>query len=251
MSKVQIMIVEDDMIIAADISMQLIELDYEVTGILPRGEDALKQLETVQPDIILMDVNLKGQLDGIETAQEIYDRYQLPLIYLTANADDATFQRAKSTKPYAFISKPFVQSDLQRSIELVLNRLEEQASVQKPLLTGRDRNADTFILDDRIFVKQRDRMVKIFIKDILYAEADRSYCKVHTEEQEFLMTLPLKDFEERLQSEKFMRVHRSYVVNVTKIDEISDSHSFLIIGKANVPVSRSFQKEIANRLKLF
>ena len=250
MSKVQIMIVEDDMIIAADISMQLVQLGYEVTGILPRGEDALQQLESAQPDIILMDINLKGELDGVETAQEIYDRYQLPLIYLTANADDATFQRARSTKPYAFISKPFEQSDLQRSIELVISRLEDETT-SKPLMTGTTANDDTFILDDRIFVKQRGRMVKIFIKDILYAEADRSYCKVYTEQQEFLMTLSLKDFEERLQSEKFMRVHRSYVVNVTKIDEISDNHSSLIIGKTHVPVSRSFQKEITRRLRLF
>ncbi len=247
MSKVQIMIVEDDMIIAADISMQLMQLGYEVTGILPRGEDALRQLESTRPDIVLMDVNLKGNMDGIETAQHIYDRYRLPLIYLTANADDATFNRAKETKPVAFISKPFKRSDLERTLALVISRLDEQATAAPD---NSDAN-ETFLLDDRIFVKQRDRMVKIFIKDILYAEADRNYCKIYTDTKEYLLSIPLGVFEERLHAKEFMRVHRSYVVNVTKIDELSDNSAYLIIGKAHIPVSRSYQEAVLRRLKLF
>lgn len=248
MDKVQIMIVEDDMIIAADISMQLSQLGYEVTGIFPRGEDALKQLEVAKPDIILMDINLKGKLDGIEIGGEIQKRYTLPLIYLTANADDATFNRAKETKPFAFISKPFKRSDLERTLALVISRLDEKNKL--PATETADDN-ETYLLDDRIFVKQRDRMVKIYIKDILYAEADRNYCKIYTADKDYLLGVPLGSFEERLQVRQFMRVHRSYVVNVSKIDELSDNCTFLIIGKSHIPVSKSYQDELMNRLKLF
>jgi len=248
MNTIKIMIVEDDMIIAADLSMQLTQLGYEIVGILARGEDVLKQLESNLPDIILMDIQLKGEIDGIQTAQIILDRYQLPLIYLTANSDDHTFQRAKETKPFAFIAKPFEESDLERTIELVASRLDipSKAEIEETETEG-----TSFILDDRIFVKQRDRMIKIFLKDILYAVAERCYCKVFTPNKEFLMTIPLKEFEDRIASKTFLRVHRSYLVNVTKIDEISDNNSFLSIGEHHIPVSKSYQSILQNHLRLF
>ena len=121
----KILIVEDEMLIGAKISMQLTILGYEVTGILPRGEEALLHVEDNKPDIILLDVNLKGKLDGIETAERLQLRHSIPVIYLTANGDAATFNRAKHTKPAAFISKPYKQLDLQRAIELTISRMAE------------------------------------------------------------------------------------------------------------------------------
>ena len=107
----KILIVEDEMIIAANISLQLNEFGYEVTGILSRGEDALVQVKEDTPDIVLLDIQLKGELDGIETARIMQEQYNIPIIYLTANADEANFNRAKETHPYAFISKPFKKLD--------------------------------------------------------------------------------------------------------------------------------------------
>ncbi len=120
---IKILIVEDEMVIAANISLQLTELGYEVTGILPRGEEALSQIKIERPDILLLDIRLKGEMDGVETAQEIQRYYNIPIIYLTANADEAHFNRAKETHPYAFISKPFKKLDLQRAIELTVDRI--------------------------------------------------------------------------------------------------------------------------------
>ncbi|MEM8528402.1 MAG: LytTR family transcriptional regulator DNA-binding domain-containing protein [Bacteroidota bacterium] len=248
MDTVRIMIVEDDMIIAADLSMQLTNLGYEITSILARGEDVLKHLESDLPDLILMDIQLKGTIDGVQTAQIIYDKYQLPLIYLTANTDDPTFQRAKETRPFAFIAKPFEESDLERTIELVVSRLDVPS--KKEIETAKQAE-NAFILDDRIFVKQRDRMIKIFLSDILYVAADRYYCKVFTSKKEYLMTVPLKEFEARIDAKTFLRVHRSYLVNITKIDAISDNNSFLTIGEHRIPVSRSYQGTLQSYLKLF
>ena len=83
--KIKILIVEDEMIIAANISLQLTTLGYEVTGIIPRGEDALLHIEDNQPDILILDINLKGKLDGIETAEAMQKTHSIPVIYLTAN----------------------------------------------------------------------------------------------------------------------------------------------------------------------
>ncbi|MDX1603146.1 MAG: response regulator, partial [Salinimicrobium sediminis] len=104
--KVKLLIVEDEMIIAAHISLQLSEMGYEVTGIVPRGEEALVHVKENPPDIILLDINLKGELDGIETARQMQRTRNIPVIYLTANADDAHFNKAKDTHPYGFIAKP-------------------------------------------------------------------------------------------------------------------------------------------------
>lgn len=95
--------------------MQLTNLDYEVSGLLSRGEDALTHMVENKPDIVLLDINLKGKMDGIETVKQLSAHNNTPIIYLTANSDKATFNRAKTTKPAAFISKPFKQLDLQRA----------------------------------------------------------------------------------------------------------------------------------------
>ena len=130
---VKILMVEDDMIIAADISMQLTKLGYEVIGINTRGEDALNTIEHNRPDLILMDIVLSGKVNGIEAARIILEKFQVPVIFLTSNSDDATFQRAITARPYAFISKPFQKSDLERTIKLALQRIGEIEKKMKEL----------------------------------------------------------------------------------------------------------------------
>jgi CheY-like chemotaxis protein len=103
----KILIVEDEMLIAANISMQLESLGYEVLEIIPRGQEAINAVKIDKPDLVLMDINLKGEMDGIETAIQMQADGHIPVIYLTANADDVHFNRAKATNPYAFLSKPF------------------------------------------------------------------------------------------------------------------------------------------------
>jgi len=116
----RILIVEDEMIIAANLSLELTSLGYEVTGIIPRGEEALMHIRENQPDILLLDIQLKGEIDGIDVATQMQKDFDIPIIYLTANTDDAYFNRAKETKPHAFISKPFKKRDLQRALELTI-----------------------------------------------------------------------------------------------------------------------------------
>ena len=123
---IKIFIVEDEMIIAANISLQLSKLGYEISGIVSRGEDAILHIKENKPDIILLDIQLKGKLDGIDTAKLILKEHVIPIIYLTANVDDAHFKRAKETKPHAFISKPFKKLDLQHAIELTINRINTE-----------------------------------------------------------------------------------------------------------------------------
>jgi DNA-binding LytR/AlgR family response regulator len=242
---VKILVVEDEMIIAAKIAMQLTNLGYEVTGILPRGEEAISQLEDNRPDIILLDINLKGKIDGIETAKKIHLVADIPIIYLTANTDEATFNRAKPTRPYAFISKPFKQLDLQRAIELTISRLAENET--GPIVDDNANENLPFILSDRIFVRHHEKMVKIIISDILYIEADRNYCRIFSKTKEYILAITLKSIEDKLPQQHFLRIHRSYIINLSQVDELDDSHA-IISGKA-IPLGKGMREQIMQRIQ--
>lgn len=242
--KIKLLIVEDEMIIAANISLQLTEMGYEVTGIVPRGEEALVHLRDNPPDVILLDINLKGELDGIETAREMQKMQNIPVIYLTANADDAHFNRAKDTHPFGFIAKPFKKLDLQRAIELTVS----QISVRDSGSTSADEQKDdTFILSDCIFVRHLNSMVKVSIKDILYMEAERNYCRIFTNTKQYLVVMTLKEMDKKLPSKHFLRVHRSYIINISQVKEVATSH--IVIGRKAIPISTSLKKVLLKRLQ--
>ena len=235
----KILIVEDEMIIAANISMQLSNLGYDITGIIPRGEEVLVHIESNLPDIILMDINLKGDLDGIEIATLIQKHYKIPIIFLTANADESHFNRAKVTNPYGFISKPFKKLDLQRAIELAIIRIQEEYALEKNIEVSA---VEPFILSDCIFVRSHDKMIKVCVNDVLYIEAERNYCKIHCKDKDHLLVMTLKDIEEKLTSQHFLRIHRSFIVNISHIDEIATSH--VVIAKKAIPLSAELKKQL-------
>lgn len=122
MSNVQILIVEDESIIAIDIQNKLENLGYHVIETAFSGKEALEQIAQTPPDLILMDINLGEGLDGIATAEVIHKKYNIPVIFLTAYSDDKTLQRAKSTGPFGFMNKPFRQRELRATIEMALYR---------------------------------------------------------------------------------------------------------------------------------
>ncbi len=93
-------------------------------------------------------------------------------------------------------------------------------------------------------------MVKVFLSEILYAEADRSYCRIHTKKQAYLLSVPLRNVESQLPSNNFLRVHRSFVVNLQMIDAISEYHEYLVIQSHQVPISRRLKEEVVKRLKM-
>lgn len=237
----KILIVEDEMIIAANLAMQLENIGYEILGIIPRGEDAINAIKTDKPDLVLMDINLKGELDGIETAIRMQLEGPMPIIYLTANTDDAHFARAKSTNPFAFLSKPFKKLDLKHAIELAGEKILTEKS--KP-----PTNVEKFVLNDRIFVRHNEVMVKIIIEDIYYLEADRNYCQVYTKGNTYLLVNTLKNMEDKLPSQHFQRVHRSYIVNIKQINEVALNH--LTVDKTILPLSKELRKDLLNRLNM-
>ena len=124
----QILIVEDEPIVAADLKVRLELLGCHVVGAVPSGEKAVAMAGQSRPDLVLMDIRLEGRMDGIEAAQEIRRQWRLPVVYLTAYADDTTLERAKVTEPFGYILKPFKERELKTVIEMALykHRAEEE-----------------------------------------------------------------------------------------------------------------------------
>jgi len=120
MEKVRILIVEDEAIIAMEIENQLQSLGYEVTSIVDTGEKAISKAEADKPDLILMDIRIKGEMDGIDAAEEIRNRFGIPVIFSTAYLDQERIERAKITMPFGYVLKPIQERDLKVTLEMAL-----------------------------------------------------------------------------------------------------------------------------------
>ena len=126
-----ILIVEDESIVAKDIETRLKKFGYHVFGPVPTGEEAIKKVTEKSPDLVLMDIRLKGKMDGVETAQLIHQNFDIPVIYITANADEKTLERAKVTDPFGYIIKPFKEKDLKTTIEITLNKYQMERKLKQ------------------------------------------------------------------------------------------------------------------------
>ncbi len=244
MNNIRILIVEDEPIIAADLADRLADMGFDIAGPCGTGEEAIGMVYTQVPDLILMDIQLDGPLDGIETTKMILEKHAIPVIFLTSNSDEATFARAKTTMPAAFLSKPFRGKDLKHAIDLAIG----QASRATSSASASPDTGQTYLFQDRIFVKSKDRMVRLFFHEILWLEADDYYCRLVTPGKEILITQTLKQMGETLADVPgLMRVHRSYIVNLAHVEEIGDLCVY--IGKKQIPINKVSKNDIIARLQ--
>ncbi|MBD1848703.1 ATP-binding protein [Leptolyngbya sp. FACHB-711] len=133
MANERILVVEDERVVARDIEKRLKKLGYSVPASVASGEEAVEKVAELRPELVLMDVRLKGQMDGIEAAEQIRADFDTPVIYLTAYADEATLQRAKVTDPFGYIVKPFDERDLHVAVEVALRRKLSETAIRVAL----------------------------------------------------------------------------------------------------------------------
>ncbi|MGZ4091236.1 MAG: response regulator, partial [Bacteroidia bacterium] len=131
MEKLNIFIVEDESIVAKDIQNSLTKLGYNVVGVANNGKDAIEKVSELLPDLILMDIMIKGDMTGIEVSEKIKEKHKIPVIFLTAYADEGTLSKAKVTEPYGYILKPFKEIDLHSTIEMAVYKHQRDTALQK------------------------------------------------------------------------------------------------------------------------
>jgi DNA-binding LytR/AlgR family response regulator len=236
---VKVLIVEDELIIAANLAMQIESYGYQVVETIPRVEEVLPFIKENPADIILLDINLKGDLDGIELAQIIKSEHGTPIIFVTANNDDHHFDRAKAVSPYGFISKPVKKVELQRILSLAVLRIEEEQKTATQIPVKEEKPV---VLNDCIFVRSHGKMIRVMLDDVLYIEADRNYSKITTSQKEYLLVTTLKDLEEKLGNNAFLRTHRSFIVHLKHIDEIATSH--VMVKSKIIPITADSRKQL-------
>lgn len=247
--KTKILVVEDEAIVAKDISVCLEKIGYEVVATFSKGEKALTFLENNTPDLVLMDIMLAGDISGIDASARIKKDYDIPVVFLTAYADEKTISRAKITEPYGYIIKPFKEIDLRTSIEMALYKFKKE----KEKLAGIETsgfNKPSPISTEYIYVKSNSKLVKVQNSNILFVEALKDYVIIYTNSDRFTIHSTMKDIEKKLPAETFMRVHRSYILNLKKIKSLDSSLVVLEETEKKIPIGGSYKDQLFKKLNL-
>ena len=245
MAAFKIMIVEDEEIFADRLEMLIDQLGYEHLITVPSSTQALAQMFTETPDLILMDINIVGDLDGIQLAEKINAKQPTPIIFITSFRDEDTFKRALQKAPVAFLLKPFDELQLQRSIELAVLQLSKEPPNDS---ASQQQWVKDLIVEDFIFIKVRNKLVKVYVPNIYYAEADGQYSTLHTSQRKFVVRIGLSELLDKFPKEQFVQTHRSFFVNLQKVEEIDLQDGVLHLGAHHVPVSRRFKEVLIKRL---
>ena len=381
MDKIRILVVEDESIVAKDIQQTLIRLGYDVPATASSAQNAYARLEELDPDLVFLDIKLKGDLDGIHIAEHIKQKYDIPVIFLTSFVDKNTLDRAKITEPYGYLVKPFNESDLQTTVEMALYKFKKDlqvrenerrfanalANVEEAILVADTEfritflnpkaesitgfgnesaqgmslfklikiegdeyeivNADSLgklmkqdevlsikqstitivrdysnikgdftcspirdeknqllgyalvigssksektvaqpivkpteeklveapssplenqVIQNSFFVKRGAMLVKVFLENIYWLQAMDNYVIIQTKEDQFVIHATMKDIETKLPPEKFMRVHRSYIIALDKISHMDEGA--VVINDKTIPIGKSYKEVFMNRI---
>jgi len=232
-----ILIVEDDPEIAASLSDILGLLNHQVAGVAESFDEAFQILEKNEVDLLLLDIQLKGNKTGLDVAEKIGD--QIPYIFTTAFADEETVKKASELGPYGYIVKPYGMKDINPAIEVALKNFQYAKKLNA--------NEGEF-LSNHLYIKANSKLIRLNDDDILYMEAKGDYVVFKTLEKGYVVHSTIRNVVEKMNPQKFLKVHRSYVVNLDKIKDIEDS-SIQIEDKI-IPVSRQNKPDLIKRIDL-
>lgn len=233
----RIYIVEDEPLIEQTIETALKKYHYQIVGDADNIEDAYEEISEIKPSLVLLDITLEGKGDGIDLAKKIDAELKIPYIFITSLSDPMTIQRIKECNPVGYIVKPFTEENLLANVTLGLFKKNTEQTKIEPEKT----------IDD-FFVKHQGKMVKVPAIEVSHFEAYDNYCFLHTNDNKFLITHTLKSVEEKLPQHHFLRVHRSFVINIKHIDFIDESNVY--VNSHKISVGKSHRDELLKMINL-
>lgn len=213
----KVFIVEDEPLITLTIQTALKKQGFRIVGSGESYTEALPKILELQPDVILLDIELHGDKDGIDLALEL-EKQKIPFIYLTSQTDHNTVDRVKLTSPLGFIAKPFTENSLRSNIDLAWHRHMQETN-------------------DYILLKIEGVHHKINQNDITHLKAFDNYCFVCTALKNYIVPHTLKKVSADLNKQKFIKVHRSYWVNLQKV--IAIDKKTIKVPEHEIPLSNS------------
>ena len=246
MNKINVLIVEDEWILATELAQQLEVNGYAASHITDSAEEAKRMLSATSFDLLLIDVALRGNEDGISVAHFVKDNLDIPFIFVTSSIDRLTVEKAKETNPSAYLVKPYHKAELQIAIELALYNYSKKIKAELDRNDIPENMNGHYYLKESFFVKHNHKFVKVNQKDISFLEADNNYVQMHTENNKLVLAATLGTVFQKLNPSIFVRVHRSFVVNLTMVEAYEGNRLF--IGKTTIPVGRNYRETVFSKL---
>lgn len=230
MSAIKIGIVEDEGITSEVIRLSLQKLKYKIATPAFTYNQAVQMFETEKPDLVILDIKLEEEKDGIDLAILLKEKYKTPFIFLTANSDSTTLERAKKVRPLAFLVKPFSQVDLHATIEIAFN------NYRSTLIENNEKN--NFVL-----MKVGRSFEKVNTNEILFLENDNHYFNIHFSNSESIsVRASSTEMMDMLPQNNFIQISRTYIVNTDKIIKMDSSSVF--IGQNKLEYKATLKEEI-------
>ena len=242
MSGITIVLIEDEPLIAKGLILSLEEKGYDVLGTTNNAKDGLELIKSLKPDIALLDIQLKGEETGIWLARQLQQEYSIPYIFLTSFRDRETMEDAVKTMPYGYLIKPVDPDNLDVAIQIAFERYSQSRQEQ----VVQDEETE-FVINDAIFLKDDNYFVKLKFDDILLVKASGNYIEIIAPRKKHVLKSSLKYFTQLVPEKQFFQCHRSYVVNLQKVEKIG--YKNLLINDIEVPIVKDQREDLLNRLQ--
>jgi len=231
----KIYIVEDMAISRASLERMIINNKYQLAGSAAKAETAWKDLQHIEVDLVLLDINLAGDKNGIWLAQQIRAHLHIPFVYLTAYGDQQTVKEVLLTKPNGFLMKPYQEPTLLTTISIAFSNFFDS---QKETISSESGVA----LHNTIFIKDKYMRVKLVIKDIYFIKSEGNYLEIRLQNKTHVVRSKLVDFFKLLPKDTFYQTHLRYIININKIEAIGKD--FITISNVDIPVVKKYKEEI-------
>lgn len=219
MKEERILIVEDDLSIAENIQEILELLGYANIDIANSANQSIKLIKKFRPDLIFMDIKLKGDKDGIELGDIVKQMVDAPIVFVTSYSDPSIIERAKRIGPAGFIVKPFNTNDIHAIVEIVLYNKRIKPTAELALV--KSGSESPFLVNDAVFIKADNSFERVAYHDIFFIEANGNMVTIFTKDRDYSIRKSMKEIEDILPSHLFLRVQKSYIVHLGQIQSFN------------------------------
>lgn len=244
--KHNILIVEDNIITAKHIANSLKKFGYQISAMVNSFESVQKELAKNIPDLVILDINLGRDIDGINIAEILEKEFQIPFIFLTSYNDESTINRIIKLKPLGYIIKPFNPVDLNAVVGLAMAKIVSMKRLNT--MKSQEPHLKKESIDDFFFIKNGRKIEKVAINEIDFIKVEGRYTYIYSNGSKKICNSNLKSLKERLDETNFIQTHKSYIINLTKVDTIT--YNSIIIESFELPVSKNYRTALITKLKL-
>lgn len=245
MDNVNVLIIEDTKAQSDALTKVLNSNNYNIVGVATSYKDALDLFYNNKVDIVVIDIFLNGNPDGItfaETINVVPDASR-PFVFLTSSTDRKIFERAKLTQPFSFLMKPFNELEILYAIEMAVEKFYAQNDV---FLSDEE---DTVISKEYLFIKKGKSLKKVLLNEIIYIEVEEKYCNIITEKEKFVILISLTKILNLLDNAMFCRTHRNFIVNSEKIVEIIPADNLILLSGGHKATLSDTYKTIIKKIR--